>query len=138
MKNRLSIIITCLVLSVVSANAGKEIFHYITLPLIEGAGIYASVKSVTDDNSGNSTKAASITNLSLLGTNAAFGMIAMFSSEDKRYKLRTMHRIIGFTVSAAALWLSISASVDDVDKSARIVSYGYTGMSIIPVIMFSF
>ena len=112
--------------------------HYITLPLIEGAGIYASVKSLTDDNSGASTKAASITNLALLGTNGAFGMIAMFSSEDARYKLRTVHRIIGITVSVASLWLSISASADNVETPTRIVSYGYTGMTLIPVIMFSF
>ena len=138
MKHRLSIIIIFLVLPIVSANAGKGIVHYITLPLIEGAGIYASVKSLTDDNSGASTKAASITNLALLGTNGAFGMIAMFSSEDARYKLRTVHRIIGITVSVASLWLSISASADNVETPTRIVSYGYTGMTLIPVIMFSF
>ena len=138
MKIKLSIFVSCLVLSIVSAHADKAVWHYISLPLIEGAGIYSSIKSLTDDNSGISTKAASITNLSLLGANATFGMITMFSSEDARYKLRTAHRIIGITVSAAALWLSISASVDEVDKSARIVSYAYTGMSVVPIIMFSF
>ena len=138
MKIKLSMFISCLFLCVVSGHADKAVWHYVSLPLIEGAGIYSSIKSLTDDNSGTSTKVSSITNLSLLGTNATFGMITMFSSEEARYKLRTVHRIIGITVSAAALWLSISASVDEVDKSARIVSYAYTGMSVIPVIMFSF
>lgn len=138
MKHICSITVIFLVLTIVPANAGKDIVHYVTLPLIEGAGIYASIASLTDDNSGASTKAASVTNLALLGTNGAFGMIAMFSSEDTRYKLRTVHRIIGFAVSAASLWLSISATADDVDTPTKIVSYGYTGMTLIPIIMFSF
>ena len=138
MKIKLSTITLCLALIFTSTHADKAVWHYVSLPLIEGAGIYSSIKSLTDDNSGTSTTAASITNLTLLGTNATFGLITMFSSEDARYKLRTAHRIIGITVSAAALWLSISASVDDVETSTRIVSYAYTGMSIIPVIMFSF
>jgi heme A synthase len=138
MKKRLFLLTGCVMLFVASAHAGKEIWHYVSLPLIEGAGIYASVKSLTDDNGGALTQAASIANLSFLGANAALGMITVFSNDDARYKLRTVHRIIGFTVSAAALWLSISASVDEVDTSARIVSYAYTGMSVVPIIMFSF
>jgi hypothetical protein len=138
MKHICSIIIVFLVLTVVPANAGKDIVHYVTLPLIEGAGIYTSIASLTHDNSGGSTKAASVTNLAFLGTNATFGMIAMFSSEDTRYKLRTVHRIIGFAVSAASLWLAISGTADDVSTPTKIVSYGYFGMTLIPVIMFSF
>lgn len=138
MKRNISLKICFLLVFVVTAHADKAVWHYVSLPLIEGAGIYSSIKSLTDDNSGTSTTAASITNLSLLGTNATFGMITMFSSEGARYNLRTVHRIIGITVSAAALWLSISASVDEVDKSAKITSYAYTGMSVVPIVMFSF
>lgn len=138
MKNKFSNIFTLIVLFCFSVFAGKDIFHYVSLPLIEGAGIYASVKSLVDENSRTSTKAASITNLSLMGTNGVLGLITVFSSGDTRPKIRKVHRIVGFTVSAAALWLSISSTIDKVDKSARFVSYGYTGLTVIPIITFSF
>ncbi len=118
--------------------AGKEIFHYISLPLIEGAGIYTSVRSLTDENCDQSTKAAAITNLSLLGTNGALGLITMFSNDDTRLKLRTTHRIMGFTIFAAALWLSVATSVDDIENSTQYVSYGYTAATLIPIFTFSF
>jgi hypothetical protein len=140
MKNKLYGIIICI--CVVSINthlfAGKEIFHFISLPLIEGAGIYTSVRSLTDDNSDQSTKAAAITNLSLLGTNGALGLITMFLKDDARLKLRTTHRIMGFTISAASLWLSIATSVDDIENSTQYVSYGYTAVTLIPIFTFTF
>ncbi len=138
MQRKFSFIIACILLLFLSAHAGKDVFHYITFPLIEGAGIYASVKSLTDDDIGISTKAASISNLTLLGTTATFGMITAFSKEDTREKLRLIHRVLGIVVTGTSLWLSISASVDKVDTPTKIVSYGYTGLTLIPIIMFSF
>ncbi len=142
MKNKISIFQIAILLNILLFNlplfAQKELYHYISLPLIEGAGIYSSVKALADNNSGQSTKAASISNLSLLGTNLTLGLITAFAKDETRSKLRSYHRILGFTVTAAALWLSVSASVDKIDKSAKYVSYGYTGLTIVPLIMFSF
>lgn len=118
--------------------AGKDIFHYISLPVIEGAGIYASVASLTDDNSTNLTKAASVTNLALMAANGALGMTAALSEGDRRYNIRKAHRIIGFIVTGASVWLSVSNSVDEVKMPTRIVSYCYSGLTLIPIITFSF
>lgn len=138
MKSKVSAIIICIVFISMPSFAGKAIFHYITLPLIEGTGIYTSVRSLTDDNSDRSTKAAGITNLSLLGINGALGLTTMFLNDDARVKLRTVHRIMGFTVSAASLWLSIATSVDDIEDPTQYVSYGYTALTLIPIFTFSF
>jgi len=121
-----------------SALAGKDIFHYISLPIIEGAGIYASVASLVDDNSTNLTKAASVTNLALMGVNGALGMTSALSEGERRQKIRRAHRIIGFIVTGASIWLSISASVDEVEIPTRVVSYCYSGLTLIPIITFSF
>ena len=119
--------------------AGKELFHYISLPLIEGAGIYTSIRALTDDNSEPSTDAAAITNLALLGTNGALGLTTIFLEDDARYNMRTIHRIMGFTISAASLWLSVATSIDDdIEQSTPYVSYGYSAVTLIPIFTFSF
>jgi len=138
MKKNLSYSFMVVLFLCMHVYAGKGLYHFISLPLIEGAGIYTSVKSLTDDVSGPSTKAASITNLALLGTNGALGLTAMLLPEETSGKMRTVHKIVGYTVAAASIWLAISGSVDEIDKTTRYVSYGYGGLTLIPVIMFSF
>jgi len=137
-KNRFIKSIFFILLLNSTAFSGKALLHFISLPVIEGAGIYVSVKSLTDNNSSSLTKAASITNLSILGANASLGVITMISADDTRYKLRTIHRIAGITLSAASLWLSISNSIDHDAASTRYVSYGYTVLTVFPIIIFRF
>jgi heme A synthase len=141
MKKKFSL--ASIVLLIVSINtplfAGKDIFHYISLPLIEGAGIYTSIRTLTDDNSETSTKAAAVTNLALLGTNGALGLTTIFLDDDARLKMRSIHRVMGFTISAASIWLSVATSIDDdIETSTPYVSYGYSAVTLIPLFTFTF
>jgi heme A synthase len=140
MTSRNQIAALLLVVTALGAHAtdNKALYHYISLPIIEGAGIYGSIASLTDDHAGGSTKAAAITNLALLGTNATLGMITAMDKGNSRPKLRVVHRIIACTVTAAALWLGISGTVDKVAVSTQAVSYSYTALTTVPIIMFSF
>jgi hypothetical protein len=123
----------------VHAFGWKDISHYISLPLIEGGGIYSSVKALSVADL-STTKAAAGTNIGLLASNATLGTIAFFLEGDARSNIRTVHRIVGFTLTAAAVWLSIQMSVDDnmKEEPARYISYGYAGLTVVPIILFSF
>lgn len=130
-----------LVLVAVSANAGnaKKIIHFIDIPLMDAAGIYTGVK-VFQNADLSSTKAAAGTSLGLLATNSAFGMLMAMNLDEKNPKLRTVHKITAFTLTAASVWLSIQTSLDDGTKgnAEQFTSYGFTGAVLIPVIMFRF
>jgi hypothetical protein len=119
----------------------KSAAHFVSLPIIEGTGIYSSVIGLRDGELGV-TKAAGVTNLALLGTNATFGMLSKMGPMDSRAKLHKIHRFIGFGVTAAALWLSISASLDNGingrPSGAQYTSYAYTGLTVVPLILFAF
>jgi heme A synthase len=116
---------------------GKTIGHLVSIPVIEGVGIYSSVR-LLQTRQPNATSAA-VTNLSLIGINAGIGAYTLFGNSDNYGTLRTIHRVVGFLTSAAAVWLTTSAWLDDdmqsVDKG---VSTGYSVMTVVPVIMFSF
>jgi hypothetical protein len=117
----------------------KTTAHIASMPLIEGAGIYSSVVALGHSETA-APKVMGIANLGLLATNATLGAITMFGSDDLKPKLTRIHRIIGCTLSAAALGLSISMSVDDGvnTHTGRYVSYGYTVLTVVPIVMFSF
>jgi hypothetical protein len=122
----------------VPAFSQKAMLHYISVPIIEGCGIYSSVTSLTDANSTRGTQAAAVSSLVLMGTNSTLGILKTFGPESARPGLRTAHRIVGMSLTAAALWLSISVSVDKVKTPTRIVSYAYTGLTVVPIILFKF
>jgi heme A synthase len=117
----------------------KALSHYISLPLIEGAGIYTSVYALSHAEQ-PLTKTASGVNLALLGTNATLGLVTVFSRGDTSDRLRRVHRLVAYGITAAALLLSVSASVDENlrEDPVRFVSYGYAGLTAIPLILFAF
>jgi hypothetical protein len=128
-----------LFLCVATARAsGKSILHYVTLPLIEGAGIYASVATLADNGTSVNAQVSAGTNLAVLGTNAALGLVTAFSSDETREKMRRVHRIMGFVATAGALWLGVSSSIDGAPAATQAVSYGYAGLTVIPLVTFRF
>lgn len=138
--NRIFICLVLITFSInVSAGNAKKIIHFIDIPLMDATGIYTGVK-VFQNAELNSTKAAAGTSLGLLGANSAIGMLMALNLDEKNPKIRTIHKITAFTLTAASVWLSIQTSVDDGTKgnSEQFTSYGFTGAVLIPVIMFRF
>jgi heme A synthase len=127
------------VLCVAPSYGWKEISHFVSLPLIEGGGIYVCAKTLADAES-NASKAAAVVNLGLLATNATIGTITVFLPGESRDKMRTVHRIVAFTLTAAAIGLSVANTVDDNihDTSTRPLTYAYAGLTAVPIIVFSF
>lgn len=121
----------------VHALDGKTIGHIISVPLIDAAGIYSSVKVIgTDEVNGT---AAAITNLSLLGINAGLGVWTMLSGDKTYQNTRTLHRILGFAITGASIWLAVSSAVnDDITGFDKGVAAGYSVMTVVPILMFSF
>lgn len=112
--------------------------HLVSLPLIEGSGIYSSVRLLSVSENAF-TKTAAITNLSLLATNAAMGMVTMLGPSDNYAKLRPWHRALGFAITASGVALSIAAANDhNVTSTDRGITYGYTGLTTVPLILFLF
>ena len=121
----------------ITALDNKTITHIATIPVTEGLGIYSSVKMIADGNSGS--KAAGITNISLLAINAGLGSFITFGKSSNYSILRLVHHVIGYTAIGTALWLTIAASTDDaVDSHVKYVSGGYTAMTTVPIFIFNF
>ena len=119
------------------AMEGKTLGHLISIPVIEGTGIYTSVQMIRTGQT-NST-AAGITNLALVGMNAGMGAYTLFGKPDDYGTFRMVHRIAGMLTSAAAVWLTVSAWQNpDMKQVDRAVSTGYSVLTVVPVIMFSF
>lgn len=116
---------------------GKTMGHIISIPIIEGTGIYSSVKMI-QTHDGNLT-AAAITNLSLIGLNAGLGAVTLFGGSDNYSTLRTIHRIMGFSTFCAGAWMTASAVANkDVSRVDKGVSMGYSVLTVVPLFMFSF
>jgi small neutral amino acid transporter SnatA (MarC family) len=118
--------------------AEKAVWHYVSVPIIEGTGIFASVASLADNGASANTTAAAITNLGLMATEGTLGLITAFLDGDGRRKMRTVHRVMGFVLTAAGLWLGIANSVDHADAVQQATSYSYAALTTVPIIMFSF
>ena len=132
------IILLTVLIFATSAFAWKKEVHFITLPIIEGAGLYTSIRCLLDTRSA-ATQVPSITTITLLAANATIGGIAIFGPQDNYPVLRTIHRFVGMAITAAGLWMSIAAGNDkDVNNLTRNISYGYTLVTTIPIIIFSF
>jgi hypothetical protein len=121
-----------------SSFAWKKEVHFLTLPFIEGTGIYSSLRILQDSQS-SGTKASTVTGLSLLGIEAGLGSAAIFGPQPNYPKLRRIHRYVAFALSAAALWMSISVANDaHVENEARNFTHSFAIMTTIPLIVYSF
>jgi heme A synthase len=131
-------VILVVIVCATSVFAWKKEAHYISMPIIEGAGLYTSIRCLQDTKSA-STQIPSITTIVLLAGNAGLGALTVFGPQDNYPLLRTIHRYVGMAVSAAALWMTIAAANDrDVNNLTRNISYGYTAVTTVPIIIFSF
>jgi hypothetical protein len=116
----------------------KGTVHLIAVPFIAGTGIYSDVR-ILETARETGTKAGAITNLSLLGCQAALGATILFTGDDMPPALRIIHRIVGSSVIASALWISIAGSLDKgVPTAARYTSYAHTVFAAAPLILFTF
>jgi len=134
----LACVVVCICTLHFCAYAWKKEAHFISLPLIEGSGIYTSIRLLQDSHSSN-TKAAAGVNISLLATEAGIGCFSIFGPQENYPLLRRIHRITGFIVTAGALWMSISAGSDShIQNQDKNISYGYTALTCVPLVVFSF
>jgi hypothetical protein len=121
-----------------SAFAWKKEAHFISIPIIEGMGVYSSVRILQDSKSPWS-KSSAIATLSLLASNAGVGSYIVFCQPSNYALLREIHKYMGIAVTAAALVMSVSAGNDShIENSDRKIIDGYTIVSSIPIIVFSF
>lgn len=111
--------------------------HLAGVALGEGLGIYSSVTCLINAQS-DITKASSIVNLSLLGTGATMGLLSMLGVGDYQ-TMETIHKIVGYAVFAASVWLSVSTALDAGTQNYGLpwTSYGYSVASLAPVILFA-
>ena len=137
-RQKYILIFAAVALAYSSCFAWKKEAHFISLPLIEGCGIYSSIRLLQDSQS-SGTKASAIASLGLLGTNAAIGCLAVFGPQTNYPMLRRVHRYAGFLLTAAALWMSVSAGNDThVQNADRNIVHGYTLLTAVPLIVFAF
>jgi hypothetical protein len=143
MKRLIGLIAVALIFaSAVSAAPVKLIMHLASIPVIDGTGIYSSVNFIQHGDL-TATKTLGITNISLLAVNAGLGVLKIAGPDDWKPQVRLIHRIVGFVVTAAAIGMSVSASLDkglnnNTGIIGRYLSYGYSALTVVPLIIFSF
>lgn len=116
----------------------KGTVHLIAVPLIAGTGYYSSA-TMLRDASETGTKAAAISNMSLLSVQALLGGTILFTGDDLPPVVRTIHRVVGASVVASALWMSIAGSLDKgVQPASRYTAYAHTVLASAPLIIFTF
>jgi hypothetical protein len=136
--HRFTVMGLCIGIFVSAPCAWKKEIHYLTLPLVEGCGVYASTRILQDSNSWGS-KASAITGLSLLGIEAGLASVAIFGAKPDYPRVCRIHRFAGYALAAAAVWMSISAANDgNVENRDRNFAHGYAIAAVMPVVIFSF
>lgn len=117
---------------------GKTVFHFVTLPLVEASGIYTSVKAIYSSDHPN-TRAAAISNISLLAASATVGVITYFIPVKEYVRWQRFHKVLAFATSLASVWMAVSLTADDnIHNIDRGISYGYAAAAQIPLFAFSF
>ncbi len=116
----------------------KGAVHLSMAPFLEATGIYSDVRMLqTAEQTG--TQAGAITNLSLLAVQAGLGATILFTDDDLPPVVRVIHRIVGASVIASALWISIEGSLDKgVPSTACYTAYAHTALATAPLILMTF
>jgi hypothetical protein len=116
------IVLLAVLIFATSACAWKKEAHFISLPIIEGGGLYTSIRCLLDTKSA-ATQVPSITTITLLAANATIGAVSIFGPQENYPMLRTIHRYVGMGIFAAGLWMSIAAGNDrNVNNLTRNIS----------------
>jgi hypothetical protein len=116
----------------------KGTVHLAAVPFIAASGIYSDVRILqTADR--DFTKAGAITNLSLLAIQAGLGATVFLGDENQSPTIRVIHKIVGASVLASAIWISVQGARDPgVPNLARNTSYAHTILVSAPLILFTF
>ena len=116
----------------------KGTVHLAAVPFIAASGIYSDVRILqTADR--DFTRAGAITNLSLLGIQAGLGATILFGNDDQSPIIRVIHRIVGASVIASAIWISVEGARDPgVPNLTRNFSYAHTALASAPLLLFTF
>lgn len=142
MKSLITALLMVVALSVSSQanlkHGWKGTVHLVAVPFIAGTGIYTDIRMLqTADEAG--TRAGSITNLCLVGCQAALGATILFGDDDQPPVIRVIHHIVGAAVIASSIWLNVEGTMDKgVPQAARYTSYGHTVFSAAPLLLLSF
>jgi hypothetical protein len=116
----------------------KGAVHLGAVPFIAASGIYSDVRILQTARE-TGTKAGAISNLCLLGVQTGLGTTILFGDDSQPKALRIIHRIVGSTVIATGLWISIEGTMDKgVPQAARVTSYVHTVLAAAPLILFTF
>jgi hypothetical protein len=116
----------------------KGTVHLIAVPFIAGTGIYTDVRVLQTANE-TGTKAGAITNLSLLGVQAALGATILLGDDNQPPVVRVIHRIVGSAVIVSSIWLNVAGTMDKgVPTPARYTSYAHTVLAAAPLILLTF
>lgn len=134
----------CVALLLVAVNSSAKIHswkgtvHLIGVPFIEGAGLYSDIRTLqTARQSG--TRAGAVTNLGLLGVQAALGTIILFTDDNLPPAFRIVHRIVGTGILVSALWISIEGAFDGgIPVPARYASYAQSILVAAPLALLTF
>ncbi len=140
MKNSNCIVLSILILFIFYSTslAWKKEVHCVTLPFIEGLGLYSTIR-VLQESKSSITRAPAMMSLSLLGANTALGSLIVFGPKTDSPLLYRIHRYIGFALCASSLWMSLSAGNDaHVSNTDRNMTHGYMILTTIPLITFLF
>ncbi len=116
----------------------KGWLHLSLVPFIEATGVYADVRMIQDAK-WNGTKPGAIANLSLLCVQSGLGATLLFSNDNLPPVVRVIHRIVGASVIATGLWVSIAGTRDPgVSPGTRDAAYAHTTLACVPLILFTF
>ena len=97
-----------LLMAATSTFGWKKEAHFISMPIIEGLGLYTSIRCLQDTRSA-ATQVPSAATIGLLAANAGLGAFSVFGPQENYPTLRSIHRFVGMAVSAAARACSMTS-----------------------------
>lgn len=131
-----SILFLCISTSAWSTDPARFVAHIINAPVLEGFGIYSSIRVL--HGNGNSV-ASAVTSLSILAFNGGSGVFNLYGHPSNPRLWRKLHTIAGYSIAGASLWLTISALSDNHVKARdKYMSSGFTALAVAPVFIFHF
>jgi len=66
-------------------------------------------------------------------------MTTKLSSGDTYLTIKKIHRLVGFTVTGASIWMAVSAGLNsNVKKGDKALAAGYSVMTVVPLVVFAF
>jgi hypothetical protein len=73
-----------------------------------------------------------------MAAQGTLGLLTAIDMDEASVKLRPVHRILGFVIVGAGLWLGVANSIDGAEASRQVAAYSYGALATVPIVMFSF